>query len=210
MQPLIFLGGVLTGAAGLAAAALWDDKKTESQYSPLLKNPNEMNTDQVEEQLNNYFFKAQGLYSECNKIVMESCDLIFTPIPLPDDNILRKAANLLGGGANRYCRSWRESELRDVQNQAKKLYDRYKGVFERANALVLENGGTAIDLNNLTFSGKDIQIDNSLDNDDWGLEFQSLADIIREFIENSCNAAEQLIDLLKPENKTETKPAICK
>lgn len=200
MLPLVFIGGAVTGAAALLAAALWDKNKTESQFSPLLKSPNHLDAEQTAKQLNSYFFKAQGLYSKCNQIVIESSELIVTPIPLPDDNVLQKAANLLGGSANRYCRNWRESQLHDIREEAKKLYARYRGVFEQANKLALQKGGEPVGLSAIQFSGNQPRINNSLDNDDWDREFQELADTIREFIEQSCNAAEKLIDILEQEN----------
>lgn len=206
MLPLVFLGGALTGAAGLLTAALWDKHRTESQFSPILKNPKELDAKQAAKQLNQYFFKAQALYSECNKIVMESCELIITPIPLPDDSLLGKAGVVLGSHANKWCRGWRESQLKDVREEAKNLYARYKGVFKRANELAIQKGAPAIDLKSISYSASSMSIDRSLDNDNWDREFQDFADTIREFIENSCNIAEKLIDILEKDG--ESKPAL--
>lgn len=200
MLPLVFLGGAITGAAGLLGAALWDKHRTESQYSPLLKSADNLDAEQTARQLNTYFFKAQAIYTKCNEIVIASSELIVTPIPLPGNNFLQKAANLLGSGANRYCRSWRESEMRQLKKEAKELYGRYRGVFERANQLATQKGATPIDLNAIIFSESSPKIDSSLENDNWDREFQELADTIREFIEKSCDAAERLIDILEGVN----------
>ena len=208
MLPLVFLGGAVTGAAGLLAAALWDKNKTESQYSPLLKSASKLDAGEIAKQLNSYFFKAQAIYTKCNEIVVESSELIVTPIPLPDDNFLQKAANLLGSGANRYCRGWRESEMRQLKKEAKELYGRYRGVFERANHLAVQKGASPVDLSGITFSGNSPTIDNSLENDNWDREFGELADTLRDFIEKSCNAAEQLIDILEGESQDKEIKAI--
>lgn len=197
MLPLVFLGGAITGAAGLLGAALWDKHRTESQYSPLLKSAGNLDAEQTARQLNNYFFKAQAIYTRCNEIVIASSELILTPIPLPDDNFFQKAANLLRGVANRYCRSWRESEMRQLKKEAKALYGRYRGVFEQANRLAAQKGATPIDLSAIAFAGSSPTVDSSLENDNWDREFQELADTIREFIEKSCDAVERLIDILE-------------
>lgn len=187
MLPLVFVGGAITGAAGLLAAALWDKHRTDSQYSPALKSPETLDATGAAEQLNSYFFKAQALYSKCNEIVFSAIGLISTPIPLPDDNIFQKAGVFLGGKANKWCRNWRQRQLNEVREEAETLFDRYKGVFKRANELVAQKAGQSVDLSAIKFAGNDRQIDSSLENDNWDGEFEEFADTIREFIESSCN-----------------------
>lgn len=198
MRPLAFLGGAVAGAAGLAAAAFIDHKVTESKFSPALKRPETLDAKQVAAELNNYFFKQQAVLSECNRIVIESSDNILTPLPLPWDNALRKAANSLGGGLSKVCRKESVGRLLSCKKQAEELYARYKGVFERANALLVESGHSAIVHPEDFFSEKIPQMDNSAENEDWGDEFDKLADEIRNGIEQSCNIAEQLIEALEP------------
>lgn len=196
MLPLVFIGGALTGAAGLLGAALYDKHKTEAEFSPLLKKPESMTADEVEKQLNSYFFKAQAIYSECNKTVIEGSELIFTPIPLPDDSIFQKAANILGSAGNKFCRRNRVRELETLMEDAHKLYGRYKGVFKRANAILQERGNTPVDLSPISKSQKTPAVNNSLENDDWSLELEACADAIRDFIETSCAKAEELMEHL--------------
>lgn len=199
MQPLAFIGGAITGMAGLAAAAFIDHKITESKFSPELKTPEKLDSKQVVAELNNYFFKQQAVLSECNKIVIESCDNIVTPMRLPWDSALQKAANSIGGGLSKVCRKWSVSKILDCKKQAEELYRRYRGVFDRANALLTEAGRTAITHPASIYTGKDPQVNNAAENEDWGDEFEKLADEIRDGIEHSCNIAEQLIAALEQE-----------
>lgn len=66
MSPFVFMSGMATGATALMTAALWDSRRTEAQYSPLLQSPATLDDRQVADQLNSYFFKAQKLYADCN------------------------------------------------------------------------------------------------------------------------------------------------
>lgn len=196
MMSRIFVGGLVTGAAGLLAAALYDSHRTEAQYSPLLKTPELMDAEETSRQLNNYFFKAQSIYAKCNKIVIETSDYIVTPLPLPNDGIFQRTANKLGGKLTGMGRNWRNKELLGLKKDCKDLYARYQGVFLRANELLRERGRTPVKLDVITFKGNDFSINNALENEDWDTDFDRLADNVRGYIEKSCGIAEQLIELL--------------
>lgn len=198
MRPLAFFGGAVAGMAGLAAAAFIDRKITESRFPPALKTPEILDAEQAAAELNNYFFKQQAVISECNKIVIESSDNIATPLPLPWDSALRKAANSLGGCLSKVCRKWSASQILNCKKQAEDLYARYKGVFGRANALLVESGKPAISYPASLFSGNFTQVANCAENEDWGDQFGQLADEIRNGIEQSCAIAERLIEALEP------------
>lgn len=204
MGPLVFLGGALTGAAGLLAAALWDQSRIEAQFSPLLKSASSLDAGQAAGQLNSYFFKAQEMYARLNEIMLESCELIATPISPPDESIFEKVGASLGGRATLWLRGWRESQLNDLARELEQLFDRYRGVFERANELVPRADAEPVDLRALKLSGTDVVINRSLDNDDWDLELAQLAAPIEDFIQKSCDAAERLIDALE----TSPRPAL--
>lgn len=197
MLPLLFIGGAVTGAAGLLAAALYDQHKTEVQYSPLLKTPELLDSEDVTRELNAYFFKAQDIVSKCNKIALEGGNLIFTPIPLPDDGFFQSAVNMLGGKMTSVSRGWKKNELLDLKKECQKLYGRYRGVFLRANELVRDNGSTSVNLDAISFTNSDFSIKNSLANEEWDNDFERLASNIRDFMDTSCNIAEQLIGMLE-------------
>ena len=197
MNPLVFLGGAAVGAGALLGASLWDKKRTEAAYSPSLKAPGSLDAAGAAKQLNSYFFTAQALCFKCDEIVLEGAELISTPIELPDDGLFQKAANWLGGGANLYLRKWRESQLRSLKEEVFALYGRYRGVFRRANGILAAKEMEGEDLSAIVYSKNPSRIDSSLENDKWDLEFQALADSIREFIENSCQIAGRLIDKLE-------------
>lgn len=199
MLPLIFVGGAITGAAGLLAAALWDKHKTESEYSPALKTPQELDAQEVRNQLWTYFMKAQEIHRSCSTAVAEASNLQGTSIALPDDGLFQKAVNALDDGMNSVCRGLRGSQLRDLKDESQKLYNRYRGVFQRANGILRERGRTPVSLKAITFKGQDFSIDNSLKNEDWCWDFDELADKIRAFIDTSCEIADQLMDRLEQE-----------
>lgn len=204
MHPVAFLTGAAVGATALFAAAMYDSKKTESLYSPLLKTPGKLDAPEIVTQLNAYFFKAQQLYSKCNDIVQESCELISTPIELPDDSLFQKAGNTVAGKLNGICRKMRAGQIMDLKIEAQKLYNRYKGVFLRANELVGSAGINQVDLECLKPGKEKFLINNSLENDDWDIELNNAADVIRDFLDNSCNTAEKFIGLLENNEQENT------
>lgn len=199
MQPLAFIGGAITGMAGLAAATFIDYKLTESKFSPELKTPEILDRNQVIRELNNYFFKQQTVLSECNRIVLESSDNIVTPMPLPWDNALQKAANAIGGGLLKICRKGNVGSLLKCQNKAEEIYTRYRGVFERADNLLADTGRASLPIPSRIFEGSGVKVNNAPENENWIDEFEMLADQIRDGIEHSCTIAEQLIEALEQE-----------
>lgn len=203
MKMFAFMGGIIAGAAGLTALALWDAQKTEKEYAPCLKTPEQLNANELFRQLNSYYFKAQNLLAECNSIMLESSDLISTPIDLPDDSFLQKAANLIGGKMNTVSRRWKRDQLLELQSNAKKLYGRYQGVFKKANDLLSEHGKSGVDLSVICLNASETDVNESLDNDDWIFELENLADIAREYLEKSCEVAEELISRLESIENTQ-------
>lgn len=199
MQPLAFIGGTLSGIVGLAAATYIDHRLTESKFSPSLKQPETLNAKQVSRELNNYFFKAQAIESNCNKIALEGSDLILSVMPLPWDNPLRKTLNIIGGKMLGVSQRWKISQLLDCGKEAKRLYARYEGIFERGNEILEAMGKMPVSLVMLPeFDGATIP-PSSTTNEDWETEFEKLADAIRDVIEKTCVAAEALIEKLTPE-----------
>lgn len=200
-----FIGGVLTGMLGLAAAAMIDHEITEAKFSPDLKNPEKLDSERLIQELNNYFFKAQNIYSRCNETMLEATDLIVTPIELPWDNPMQKLMNAAGGKLASWCRRGRVSELMNLGRELTDLYARYLGVFERANSLAVEQGHGAEPVRVNLFHDAIRQPENSIENEDWDIEFSEVADTIINAIEESCEMAERLIDKLEqgPLNKTQ-------
>lgn len=197
MQPLAFLGGAIVGAAGLAAAAYVDHRITEAKFSPDLKRADTLNAEQVVRELNSYFFKVQGIYSKCNKIVLENSELVVTPMPLPHDNIIHRVANSIGGRLASISRGSSISQLLECQREANKLHGRYLGVFERANSILTEKGMTPFTLTKRLFTDKTVALDTSIRNEDWDTEFETIADNIRDTLDEACNHTERLIAMLE-------------
>ena len=197
MLPLAFLGGAIVGAAGLATAAYVDHRITEAKFSPDLKRPDTLSAEQVVQELNSYFFKLQGIYSQCNKIVLENSDLIVTPVPLPYDNTIHRIANSIGGRLTSISRSSSISQLLDCRREANKLHERYLGIFERANYILAEKGMTPLTLTKRLFTEKTVSLDTSVHNDDWDTEFETIADNIRDTLDEACDQTERLIAMLE-------------
>lgn len=99
----------------------------------------------------------------------------------------------MGGAGNRFCRASRVGNLGALLEEANKLYGRYRGVFKRANVIWAEAGKTPVNLADISRDEKPPVVNNSLDNDDWDRQFEACVDIIRDFIELSCQKAEELI-----------------
>lgn len=197
MQPLAFIGGALTGMAGLAAAAFIDHTITESKLSPDCQQAEFLDSGQVVKELNGYFFKAQQLYSDCNKIALESSNLILTTATMPWDNFFRKTLSSLGGKMARVSRGCGVGELRGCGRKAQKLYAHYAGVFARAKSILSERGRSTPEIPASLDVGKFGHLDNSISNDNWDIEFEQYVDHVRNSIEKSCNMAEQLIEMLE-------------
>lgn len=197
MSSRAFIGGAIAGMAGLAAAAYIDHRITESKFSPELKTPEILGKEQVIRELSNYFFKAQTLLCKCNEIVIKNSSLIVTPVPLPGDNIFQRAANLAGGRLTQVCRKGSVGQLLDCKKDAAQLYERYLGIFNRANGLLAEYGQTPVPVDKKLFSSSNLNVDDSLENEDWDTEFGKLADQIRDAIDQSCEKAQKLIETLE-------------
>lgn len=195
MHPIPFIAGALLGAAGLACAAIYDERRTEGQYSPLLKTPENLTADEVEELLNKYYFQAQQIFAKLNDTEMDSIDLMSVPLELPDDDLAQKAMNFIGGCATRISRSACVMKLKGIREDILKLYGRYSGVFRRANAIIKSRGRTGVEL--IGAEGiKMFALNNSLANEDWQDEFEVHVDKIRDYIEKTCSNVEDLIELL--------------
>lgn len=200
MLPLVFIGGAVTGAAGLLAAVMYDNHKSESAYSPLLNTPEHLDAEEVTRQLNAYFFKASSLHLKCSQIIGDSSHLIFTSVPLLTDGFLERAVNAFGDGMTGISRRLRQDDLVTLKKDCQRLYDRFHGIFQRANTILQERGKSPVSLKSITFKGVDFSIDNSVENEDWWEDFSALTDKIQNFLDTSCKIAEQLVEMLKQED----------
>lgn len=202
MLPLAFIGGAVTGAAGLLAAAMYDSHKTESEYSPLLKAPESLDADEVTRQLNIYFFQVTSLQLKCSKLLMDAGGLAITSMSLPDDGLFQKVAKALDDGVTGISRRLKEDDLLTLKKDCQRLYGRYRGVFQRANAILREHGKSSVSLKPITFTGQDFSINNSLDNENWWEDFDALVTKISDFVETSRAIAQQLTEMLEQEGET--------
>lgn len=204
MLPLVFIGGAVTGAAGLLAAVMYDNHKTESQYSPLLNTPESLDVEEVTRQLNIYFFQVTSLQVTCSKLLMDSGHLALTSIPVSHDGFFQNAAQVFDDGMTGISRRLRQDELLTLKKDCQRLYGRYCGVFQRANAILRERGKNPVSLKAITFKGQDFSINNSLENEDWWEDFAARVATISDFVDTSRNIAQQLTEMLEQENEPVT------
>lgn len=204
MLPLAFIGGAVTGAAGLLAAVMYDSHKTESEYSPLLKAPESLDVEEVTRQLNIYFFQVTSLQLKCSKLLMDAGGLAITSLSLPDDGFFQKAAKVLDDGMTGIGRRLKADDLLTLKKDCQRLYGRYRGVFQRANVIVRERGKSPVSLKPITFTGHDFSIDNSLENENWWDDFDALVTKISDFMETSRAIAQQLTEMLEHEGDPAT------
>lgn len=190
-----FLGGALVGAAGITAAALLHKEND----NPLrqLGNIEDLGVDDLIGKLNRYVIKAHALSIICSSVVMKSTDLQATPIDLPGDDLLTRIGNMVGGTMTVVSRQWKRDALLDLKKEAEQLYTQYSGVFAKANTLLEQFGMGQISCKGIVFGKRDFSLNNELSNDDWILEFDALADTIRNFLNMSTTVAEQLIASLE-------------
>ena len=195
MKKLVFLGGVLAGAAGLAAVALHDQKRSEGETLP--KDPANLAPVEIARLLNLFYLAAQNIYNRCNNLALECGDLISTPIDLPDDSFLRKTANLAAGAGNVFLRKRKASQAEDELKAAWALCLRNDPVFDRANAILREHGLQEADLAFISKPPKLPLVDSSLENDDWWPQMDACLDAVRDYLDDACAQAEDLIQALE-------------
>ena len=188
------LGGALVGVVSLATAAMLNEKSSDS-LSP--SKINAFDADGLAAQLNSYFSKANFLALKCSNIVIESGKFHHSHIDLPDDDILIRAGNKIGGSMTVVMRKWKMNSLLDLKKEAEQLYAEHRAVFASANALLKQHVAQQVSYKELVFSDKDFSLNNALTNDDWILEFEDLADKIRDALNKSADVAEQLVNGLE-------------
>lgn len=201
MLPLAFIGGAVTGSAGLLAAVMYDSHKTESEYSPLLETPESLDADEVTRQLNIYFFQVTSLQLKCSKLLMDAGNLAITSMPLPDDGFFQKVAKVIDDGMTGIGRRLKQDDLLTLKKDCQRLYGRYRGVFQRANAILRERGKSPVSLKSIAFKGQDFSINNSLKNENWWEDFDALVTKISDFAETSRTIAQQLTEMLEQESE---------
>lgn len=197
-KPGFFLGGALAGAAGLAAVAL-PDKNSSAPELPgpsCGDSPARLNAAGVVDVLNEYFFKAHELARRCSTLSMESCELCMGPIERPEDNLLQKAGNAIGGGLTRVVRGFRAEDLRSPHRQAAKLFSDYRPVFTRGNELLKGAAMTGVGVSTQDLDIRD-RLDNRLDNEAWFDDPYEGCSRLNTFLTESADAAQELIGQLE-------------
>lgn len=188
------LGGALVGAAGLAAATYLN---REDNSPHRLDTVESLGIDALVGRLNTYVIKAHALSIKCSSVVIKSGDLQFAPIDLPDDTLLTRFGNMVGGKMTVTSRAWKHDALFDLKKEAEHLYTQHRDLFSRANELLEQHGMGRIKCKEITFAQQDFSLNNELSNEDWILKLDALADDIRNFLETSTVVAEQLISNLE-------------
>ena len=77
------------------------------------------------------------------------------------------------------------------------LFQRYRPVFVRANRLLAARRQAGVRLGGFVLHAGSFAIDNSLANDRWLEDFDSLCDRLRDFAQATGRAGDRLISLLE-------------
>lgn len=204
-----FLGGALAGAAGLAAAALLDKGSSAGELpAPTCPaSPAGLDAGGVVDALNEYFFKAHELARRCSTLSMESCNLAMGPIELPDDSLLQKAGNVIGGGLTRVVRGFKAEDLRSLHRQAAQLFSDYRPVFTRGNALLKDAAMAGVGVSTRELEIRD-RLDNRLENEDWFDDLDEGCSRLSTFLTESADAAQDLIGQLENLQKCGAEPLV--
>lgn len=196
----VFLGSALAGIAGLSAAALLrkdslgSDVRTDVPFNG--SRVASLDAAEVREAMDEYFFKAHDLADQCFALLMKSTDLGMGPIALPDDSLLERAANALGGGLTRLSRSFQTSELRSLRKRVTRLYTQYRPIFERGNALLIAGNMTGVRISTENLDTQ-VALDNSLANEDWYDDLDGACNRLHDFLTESSDAAWKLLKQLE-------------
>lgn len=208
MLPLVFIGGAIAGAAGLTTAALWDKKKREAEFPLQLQQVASLNAQDICELLTDYCIKANLLSSRCSLCFAQIGEACTPTIELPDETALERIFRKIDSRVTPVMRRWKHQQFLSFRDEARDLYARYRGVFGRGNELLLGMGKVALMLRDITFRGCDFSLDNSAANEDWDMQLDDMADLIRNYLDKSVSIAEQLIACLEGEGNNSARIAI--
>lgn len=193
-----FLGGALTGAGILTGLAL-HSAKSESHRQPAFT-PDEasrMDASSACRHLSAYFFKINALAMKSTSVSLHSGPLCLGPLEIEGESLLQKAKNRRDGFMTKAGRAFAVSMLKDQARDMQKLFQRYRPIFLRANRLLAARGVAGIHLADFVLHAGSFAIDNSLANDRWLEDFDSLCDKLRDFAQATGRAGDRLIELLE-------------
>lgn len=192
--------GALAGIAGLSVAALLHKdfpRGIGCAHAPFNgSGVASLEAAKVREALDDYFFKAHDLVDQCFALLRKSTDLGMGPIALPDDDLLEKAANALGGGLIRISRGFQTNELCMLRKRATHLYNQYRPVFERGNALLKDRNMAGVSISTENLNARPVLV-NSLANEDWYDDLDEACNRLYDFLTESADAAQELVRQLE-------------
>lgn len=199
MLPII--AGLLAGAGALYVAAEFsardDEKKSGGTFVA-----SELDINGIKSRLDSYFWFASKLYQRCNELSFKSCDMMTGSINLPDDDMVTKIGNKIYDTTLPMVRNVTLSQLKDINTDCHKLLKKYAGVFKKANDILKSNGKQTILIQKRHVDNSELVLDNTLKNDNWTDALNAKLDMVREFIEASYDAANDMIEALNALNSS--------
>ena len=205
MQTASFLCGALAGAGILAALALHDAARTREReraegrgFTP--SEAEAMNEEAVQASLNAFFFKINALAMKCSSLSAESgARLALGHVWLEGESLLHQAEGRMEDFMARTGRACAVSQLKDLGRQMEELFAHWRPVFVRANRILAARGVRGVPLKGFTLQDVSPDIDCSLANEDWILDFSGLAERIAGFAGRLGDASDRLASLLEQE-----------
>ncbi len=203
MKTASFLCGALTGAGLLAALALRDATMTREHersegrgFAP--SEADAMDEEAVHASLNAFFFKINALAMKCHSLSAESGEkLSLGHVWLEGESLLQQASGRMEDFMARTGRACAVSQLKDLGRQMEELFAHWRPVFGRANRILASSGVRGVPLKGLTLKGESLDIDNSLANDNWILDFGEMEERIAGFAGRLGKASDRLASLLE-------------
>ncbi len=198
MNLACFLGGALTGAGiltGLALRSAQSESRRDPAFTP--EEAARMDASTASLHLSIYFFKINALAMKCTSVSLHSGPLCLGPLEIDGESVLQKAKSRMDGFMTRTGRAFAVSMLKDQARDMQSLFQRYRPVFVRANRLLAAKRQAGVRLGGFVLHAGSFAIDNSLANDRWLEDFDSLCDRLRDFAQATGRAGDRLISLLE-------------
>ena len=195
MFPVVL--GALAGAGALFAFAHLSEKQDEEKNGGVFDAAS-LDAQGVRVKLDVYFWQASKLYQRCNDLTIKAGGMLCPAIDLPDDDLPTKIGNRLYDVMTPVSRAGLVSQLKDINNDCLKLLGKFAGAFKKANAILEKNGQTPVLIQKKHVDSSGILVNNAMSNEDWDSDFEAQVDKVRDFIEASYNAADKLIEALRP------------
>ena len=186
MQTASFLCGALASAGILATLALHDAARTRERERAEGRGFTSGEADAMNEEAVQASLSAES-----------GARLALGHVWLEGESLLQQAEGRMEDFMARTGRACAVSQLKDLGRQMEELFAHWRPVFVRANRILAARGVRGVPLKGFTLQDVSPDIDCSLANEDWILDFSGLAERIAGFAGRLGDASDRLAGLLE-------------